>query len=108
MTTQTQTPMTTQTQTPMTTQTQTPTQRLYAKDALTWTDLFTMMSQDSGGRWYALPGTPAEAYIRANGYRSPSRAYPHSHAKVLLTKKFAKWLAAKHPETAAKYHLKGV
>jgi hypothetical protein len=63
-------------------------------NVLTWKDLFTMMSSDSGGRWTANAGTPAAKYIDENGYRTPSRAWPHSHSKPLLTKKFAKWLAA--------------
>jgi hypothetical protein len=63
-------------------------------NVLTWKDLFTMMSRDSGGRWTANAGTPAAKYIHENGYRTPSRAWPHSHSKPLLTKKFAKWLAS--------------
>lgn len=63
-------------------------------NVLTWKDLFTMMSRDSGGRWTANAGTPAAKYIDENGYRTPSRAWPHSHSKPLLTKKFAKWLAS--------------
>lgn len=75
------------------------------KTNLEWADLFSMMSKDSGGRWYAQEGTPAAQYINENGYRSPSRAWPHSHSKPLLTKKFAKWLIVNHPETAKKYNL---
>tara|TARA_R110000782_G_C14510876_1_gene379879 strand:- start:289 stop:510 length:222 start_codon:yes stop_codon:yes gene_type:complete len=63
-------------------------------NVLTWKDLFTMMSRDNGGRWTANEGTPAAKYIEENGYRTPSRAWPHSHSKPLLTKKFAKWLSA--------------
>ena len=63
-------------------------------NVLTWKDLFTMMSRDSGGRWTANAGTPAAKYIDENGYRTPSLAWPHSHSKPLLTKKFAKWLAS--------------
>lgn len=71
------------------------------KLTLTWADLFTMMTRDNGGRWYVSEGTPAADYITANGYRRPSRAWPHSHSKPLLTRKFAKWLLANHPELAA-------
>ena len=64
---------------------------------LTWPDLFTMMNKDNGCRWYAIEGTPAAEYIDKNGYRYPSRRWPHSHSKPLLTAKFAKWLNANHP-----------
>jgi len=71
---------------------------------LDWSDLWTHleMSRDNGGRWYATPGTPAAEYIDAASYRTPSRAWPHSHARPLLTQKFAKWLLATHPDLAAK------
>ena len=74
-------------------------------NTLTWNDLFTMMSRDNGGRWTAGTDTPAAEYISSNGYRSPSRAWPHSHSKPLLTKKFAKWLTTNHPLTAKKLGL---
>lgn len=73
---------------------------------LVWSDLFTMMERDNGGRWTAKAGTPAAEYINSNGYRTPSRAWPHSHSHPLLTKKFAKWLQANHPVTAATYDLR--
>ena len=75
------------------------------KDTLTWSDLFDMMQRDKGGRWHAIAGTPADEYIKLNGYRTPSRAWRHSHSKPLLTKKFAKWLKTNHPEYASKYGL---
>lgn len=75
------------------------------KTTLTWTDLFEMMTRDNGGRWEANSGTPAAEYIDENGYRTPSRKWPHSHSKPLLTKKFAKWLVNNHPETAKQYGL---
>lgn len=68
------------------------------KTQLTWKDLFTFMTRDNGGRWFAEEGTPAYEYITNNGYRSPSRAWPQSHAKPLMTKKFAKWLKINHSE----------
>jgi hypothetical protein len=61
-----------------------------SKLTLTWPDLFTMMDRDNGNRWYAKPDSPAEQYINENGYRTPSRAWPHSHSKPLLTRKFTK------------------
>ena len=75
------------------------------KTTLEWKDLFTMMGRDTGGRWYATEGTPAHTYIEENGYRTPSRKWPHSHSKPLLTKKFAKWLIANHPAEAKKFNL---
>ena len=74
-----------------------------AKTKLTWDDLFTMMSRDNGGRWTAGAGTPAAEYIDSNSYRTPSRSFPHSHSRPLLTVKFAKWLLANHPQDAEAY-----
>ena len=67
---------------------------------LTWTELFELMDRDNGGRWTAKTGTPAEQYIDDNGYRTPSRAWPHSHSKPLLTRKFAKWMLGNYPRDA--------
>ena len=67
---------------------------------LNWKDLFNLASKDNGGRWHANEGTPAARYIEENGYRSPSRAWPFSHAKALMTRKFAKWLVTNHPVDA--------
>lgn len=64
-----------------------------------------MMEQDNGGRWYPKKGTPADQYINENGYRTPSRAWPYSYAKPLMTKKFAKWLRTNHPEEADRLNL---
>jgi hypothetical protein len=75
------------------------------KTTLDWSDLFTMMSRDNGGRWEAKEGTPAAEYIALGGYRSPSRQWPHSHSKPLLTKKFAKWLKENHLDYATQLGL---
>jgi len=66
--------------------------------ALNWPNLFTMMTRNNAGHWHAIEGTPAEEYIDANGYRTPSRAYPYSHSKALQAGKFYKWLEVNHPE----------
>lgn len=66
---------------------------------LEWNDIFKICSRDNGGRWYASHEV-AKKYIAENGYRSPSRAWPYSHAKPLMTAKFAKWAAKNHPEFA--------
>ena len=76
-----------------------------AKKNLTWQDLFTTMRRDRGGRWYAAEGSAAAEYIADNGYRMPSRAWPHSHSRPLLTAKFARWLVANHPAEAKAYGL---
>lgn len=75
------------------------------KTTLTWNDLFEMMERDNGGRWYPIEGTPAVEYIQLNSYRSPSRHWPHSYSKPLLTTKFAKWLITNHPLTASEFGL---
>lgn len=74
------------------------------KTELTWPDLFILCERDNGGRWYAADEDCAK-YIQENGYRTPSRAWPHSHSKPLLTKKFAKWLCVNAPEKAEKFGL---
>lgn len=75
------------------------------KLVLEWPDLFEMMHRDNAGRWYPDEGSVAEQYLGLHGYRSPSRAYPHSYSKPLLTRKFAKWLTEHHPAIARKYKL---
>lgn len=70
------------------------------KQTLQWSDLFKIMTRDNGNRWYADKGTVAKQYIDEGSYRQPSRAWPHSHSKPLLTKKFAKWLKTNHPKVA--------
>lgn len=56
---------------------------------------------DSAGRAYPNPCKPYWRYIYSNGYRPPSRAYPYSYMKPLMTKKFAKWLMENHRDEAA-------
>lgn len=55
-----------------------------------WSDL--NMTKDNGGRWYPSDRTPDYVVEFLKGYRSPSRAFPFSYAKPLLTQKFAKYL----------------
>ena len=67
---------------------------------LTWAHLRKFGSFDNANRYY--PDHPAlKAYIAEGGYRSPSRAWPWSYAKPLLTQKCMKWLIANHPEFVA-------
>lgn len=71
-------------------------------NTLQWPDLWNHlgMERDKAGRWYPGEDTPEWVEEYLSGYRSPSRAYPHSYAKPLLTKKFAKVLAEKDPQLA--------
>ena len=75
------------------------------KKTLDWTDLYAMGRIDNAKRFYPISDTPAAQYINQNRYRSPSRAYPNSYAKPLLTLKFAKWLKSNYPNHAAMYGL---
>jgi len=76
------------------------------KTKLDWPDLWQhgIAAKDKGGRWYAIHPA-AKQYIYENGYRAPSRAWPYSHAKPLLTQKFSKWLIENHPKTAKEWGL---
>lgn len=76
------------------------------KQKLDWPDLWQkgIAEKDNGGRWYAIHPA-AKQYIDENGYRNPSRAWPYSHAKPLLTQKFARWLRKNYPEAADKWGL---
>jgi hypothetical protein len=59
-------------------------------------------SFDNANRFYAENEVTLE-YIETNGYRRPSRSWPYSHAKPLMTRKFAKWCEANHPEFASRF-----
>lgn len=71
---------------------------------LDWSDLWNHLglSKDKGGRWYAGSDSPEWIQEYCSQYRTPSRAFPFSHAKPLLTQKFAKLLTEKDPELAIK------
>lgn len=74
------------------------------KSTLGWKNLWTdfSMSKDNGGRWH--PSDNTQEYVKEylKGHRSPSRAWPNSYAKPLLTQKFAKLVVEKEPELAVK------
>lgn len=79
---------------------------IYIKKAtLEWPDIWGELSfkKDNGGRWYASDDTPESVreYVEGN-FRSPSRAWPYSYAKPLLTQKFAKFLTENEPTIAIK------
>ena len=68
------------------------------KSNLEFKDLWelNLCKRDSGGRWFACHEI-AQQYVNQNEYRNPSRAWPHSHSKPLLTKKFCKFVKENHP-----------
>jgi len=68
-------------------------------ETLTWNELRKLGKNDKGNRWFPNDDVCAE-YIQQGGYRSPSRAWPYSYAKPLMTKKFIKWVTENHPEWA--------
>ena len=69
------------------------------KKTLKWRDLFKIMDRDNAGRWYS-DNDAADEYIDLKKYRWPSRNWPYSHARALMTQKFAKWLVENHPAEA--------
>ena len=73
-------------------------------NTLPWADLRKLGSTDKANRYYPTDEVCRE-YVAINGYRGPSRAWPWSYAKPLLTAKFAKWARQNHPEWAAEHGL---
>lgn len=77
----------------------------YIKGAtLDWSDVWgdLGLSRDNGGRWYAGNSCPDYVIEYCAQFLTPSRAWPPSRAKPLLTQKFAKLLCEKDPELAIK------
>jgi hypothetical protein len=74
------------------------------KSTLDFPDLWNELglSKDNGGRWYAGKASPAFVREYCAGFRTPSRSWPMSHAKPLLTQKFAKFLCEADPALAVK------
>ena len=74
------------------------------KSTLSFPDLWNEMGmeKDKGGRWESGENTPDWAREYLKGYRTPSRSWPMSHAKALLSQKFAKLLTEKDPKLAIK------
>lgn len=60
------------------------------------------MSKDNGGRWYTTESTPEWVAEYLSDYRTPSRAWPHSYSKAMLSQKFAKLAVEKDPKLALK------
>ena len=69
---------------------------------LDWSDLRALGRSDNGNRWH-----PSVESIKSyfDGYRSPSRGWPHSYAKAAQTVKFARWLRANDAALADRLNL---
>lgn len=61
-----------------------------------------MTRSDNARRMYAVHQTAID-YIAIGGYYSPSRTYPYSHIKPLLTVKFAKYMAVNDRDLAVRF-----
>ena len=74
------------------------------KSTISFSDLWTSfsMSKDKGGRWDATSNTPEWVKKYLTFYRAPSRAWPESHSKAMLSQKFAKALCENDPALAVK------
>jgi hypothetical protein len=71
-------------------------------DTLGWRYLKRLgLYQDSASRYNYSSDTPIWIQEYLSNYRSPSRAYPNSYAKALMTKKFVKLFREKDPLLAA-------
>lgn len=78
---------------------------IYIKNAvLDWPHLWGNLglTRDNGGRWHAGKNSPLYVQEYCAQFREPSRAWPMSHAKPLLTAKFAKYLTERDPALAVK------
>ena len=77
------------------------------KSTLNFSDLWESfgMKKDDGGRWYQSEDTPEWVCEFLSQYREPSRAWPMSHAKPMLTQKFSKLVVEQDPELAIKLHI---
>ena len=74
------------------------------KSTLSFPDLWEHfgMERDNAGRWF--PSEASKDYLKdyLSGHRSPSRAYPHSYSKALLSQRFSKLVTKKDPLLAVK------
>ena len=69
---------------------------------LDWSDLRALGRSDNGKRWHTSVES-IKSYFE--GYRSPSRAWPHSYAKAAQTVKFARWVRANDAALADRLNL---
>ncbi len=60
------------------------------------------MEKDNGGRWDTSARTPGWVVEFLSGHRTPSRAWPHSYSKAMLSQKFAKLVVLNDPDLAVK------
>lgn len=74
------------------------------KSTLEWNDLWTHfgMNPDNGDRYF--PGEKTQDYVckYLGSIRTPSRRWPNSYAKAMLTQKFAKLVVRHEPALALK------
>lgn len=65
---------------------------------------FDLLKRDNAGRWDLSDNSPdvVRDYIDQNCYRLPSRSYPLSFFKPLLTMKFVKYLVENDRDLAVK------
>ena len=78
------------------------------RNTLDWPDLwgpYLQLKRDNAGRWAPGDATPDTVARYCYQYRSPSRAWPHSYAKPLLTRKFARYLCENDVDLARKLQL---
>jgi len=57
-------------------------------DLLTWAHLKRLGRSDNGNRWYPDARAPAWVHAYLKRFRPPSRQFPWSLARALLTRKF--------------------
>lgn len=78
-------------------------------ETLGFSQAATMYVSDNARRMYPREGTVAHEYVFdvCGGFRSPSRMWPYSLIKPVLTKKFVRWLAIEHPSEAERFGLSG-
>lgn len=60
------------------------------------------MTKDNGGRFFPTENTQDYVQEYLSDKRTPSRSWPLSYAKSMLTQKFAKLVVEKEPELAIK------
>jgi hypothetical protein len=81
------------------------------RDCLDWRDLYPHLARGSGQKCWPNENSSDPIavafceYVELGGYRSPSHAWPWSHARPLLTKKFAAWCRGNHIVAARKLEL---
>lgn len=70
---------------------------------LAWPDVWkhSLLKKDNGDRWQITEGTPKIVRVYLEHIRQPSRSYPQSYARALLTSKFANYVVNNDPSLAS-------